>query len=238
MTGFVFLTCGFLLPATSNNPSLKSSGSAAVIGNYLLRAFLFLLFFSMCLISFFIPLSHLVNWISGRIPNGPAPFHPRMAIVLLGYFISASTFSGYYYKNGSRSLVGSLVGTNYYRRYSSAPSSDPANIGQTLAITTLLISSWVAIVSLLADGQIQNSILGALNEKVSVSLAPAPQKALCGVTVHAASATTKYWLVNYSQGGTSYWACYTSANKFLRSGDMPTRRFVLDIVATQKSEPG
>ena len=229
MTGFVFLTCGFLLPATSNNQPVKSSGSAAVIGNYLLRAFLFILFFFMCLISFFIPISHFVNWISGWVPNGPAPFHPGMAVILLGYCISASTFSVYYYKSSTRDPVGSLAGTNYYRRYSSVPSSDPASIWQTLAITTLLISSWVAIASLLADGEIQNGILDALNERVNVSLAPSTQKSLCGVTVPDASATTKYWLVNYSHGGTSYWACYTSANKFLWHGEMPAKQFVLAV---------
>jgi len=56
LTGFLLLTCGLILPFSSNNPTLKSSAKTTIIGTYFLRGLLFLIFFCMVLISFLYPL--------------------------------------------------------------------------------------------------------------------------------------------------------------------------------------
>lgn len=203
--GFV-LVCGFLLSLLSNNPALQSEGKTSKIIGYILRGFIFLMFFCMCLISFFIPLDYIVHGIPGWIPNGQHPFYPGMTLVFLTYALSALVFSIFYFKGSKQN----------------SESSFPY-----IAITLLLLASLMAILISLSDKQIQNGILAALNERVDVPLGPLAQKTLCGFTVSTAS---NYLLINYKHGKTTYWACYSlNNNKLLRHGTMPSKQFIMTV---------
>lgn len=211
--GFLLLTCGLLVPWISNNQASQSNEKLEKVGGYVLRGLIFFLFFCMCLISFSIPIIHFVNGTPDWIFKGPLPFHPGMALIFLIYTISALVFSLFYFKSSRENSTKDLGNSTKKFPY--------------FAITLLLLLSWFCILKSLTDKQIQNGILGALNERVSASLMPSAQKTLCGVT---ASTESNYQLINYSDGTTTYWACYTlNNNQLLQHGTMSSKQFVVTV---------
>ena len=220
--GFIFLTTFWLFPWTSNpHPTKKSGAVDSRIVAWVLRGLFFMYYVFMCLVSFSIPLVHVLTWIYDGLPKrGLYPFNSWLAIFLIDYLISATSLSWYYYQAAP---IVSLAGTHYY-----GVSPSPQGTGSSLrgrwraasAVAVPLSVSVLGIIYSMHSGEMQNYILGALNERVDVPPTFAIRKSLCGDTASRSSTTTAdYLVVNYSRGGTSYWACYTSANRFLWHGD-------------------